>query len=128
MRILTSDFVNHYAGRMMNVHPSLLPKYTGLNTHQRVLNAGDNEHGASIHFVTDELDGGPVIIQARLAVLSDDNVESLTTRVQQLEHQIYPVAIQWFAEKRIALKDKHILFDNRPLTEPLAYNPHISTT
>lgn len=103
MRILTPGFVARYAGRMMNIHPSLLPKYRGLHTHQRVLEAGDQEHGASVHFVTDELDGGPLIIQARVPVLPSDDAESLAARVLTREHRIYPLAVRWFAEGRLML-------------------------
>jgi len=103
MRILTPGFVAHYAGRMLNIHPSLLPKYRGLHTHQRVLDAGDTEHGASVHFVTDELDGGPVIIQARVPVLPGDDAETLAARVLREEHRIYPTAVRWFAEGRLRL-------------------------
>lgn len=105
MRILTPGFVAHYAGRMLNIHPSLLPKYRGLHTHQRVLDAGDTEHGASVHFVTDELDGGPVVLQARVPVLPGDDAETLAARVLREEHRIYPTAVRWFAEGRLRLGD-----------------------
>jgi phosphoribosylglycinamide formyltransferase-1 len=103
MRILSPGFVARYAGRMMNIHPSLLPKYRGLHTHQRALDAGDTEHGASVHFVTDELDGGPLIIQARVPVLPGDDAETLAARVLAREHRIYPLAVRWFAEGRLRL-------------------------
>ena len=103
MRILTPGFVARYAGRMMNIHPSLLPKYRGLHTHQRALDAGDTEHGASVHFVTDELDGGPLIVQARIPVLPGDDPETLAARVLTREHRIYPLAVRWFAEGRLGL-------------------------
>jgi len=96
MRILTSEFVTHFAGKLLNIHPSLLPKYRGLHTHQRAIEAGDKEHGCSIHFVTAELDGGPVIAQARVAILPNDSVTSLAQRVQTAEHQLYPLCVQWF--------------------------------
>lgn len=121
MRILGPDLINRYQGRMMNIHPSLLPAYTGLNTHQRVLDAREKEHGASVHFVTDELDSGPVIIQARIKVTPDDNASSLATKVQTLEHRIYPLAIKWFAEGRVELTDNKILMDKKPLTTPVDY-------
>lgn len=127
MRILTQEFVKHYAGRIINVHPSLLPKFTGLNTHQRAIDAGEKEHGASIHFVTDDLDGGPVIIQARLPILENDNANSLAARVQKLEHFIYPLVIRWFAENRLVLQDNRILLDNKPLSKPVIFDPHTST-
>ncbi len=103
MRILTPGFVARYAGRMMNIHPSLLPKFRGLHTHQRALDAGESEHGASVHFVTDELDGGPLIVQARIPVLPGDNAETLAARVLTREHRIYPLAVRWFAEGRLGL-------------------------
>lgn len=119
MRLLTDDFVNHYLGRMLNIHPSLLPAYTGLNTHQRALDAGDPRHGASVHFVTAELDGGPLILQASVPVASDDTPESLAARVLEQEHKIYPLAVQWFADGRLQLHDQHACFDGTALTQPL---------
>ncbi len=103
MRILTPAFVRHYVGRMFNIHPSLLPKFRGLHTHQRALDAGERLHGASVHFVTEELDGGPLIVQAQVPVLPGDDAERLGARVLQREHQIYPLAIQWFAQRRLRL-------------------------
>ena len=103
MRILTPDFVRHYSGRLLNIHPSLLPKYQGLHTHQRALDAGDDEHGATVHFVTEELDGGPPIVQASVPVLADDSAESLAQRVQVQEHKIYPLAARWFAQGRLRM-------------------------
>jgi phosphoribosylglycinamide formyltransferase-1 len=103
MRILTPGFVARYAGRMMNIHPSLLPKFRGLHTHQRALDAGESVHGASVHFVTDELDGGPLIVQARIPVLPGDDAETLAARVLTREHRIYPLAVRWFAEGRLGL-------------------------
>jgi phosphoribosylglycinamide formyltransferase-1 len=101
MRILSNEFVEHYSQKMMNIHPSLLPKYKGLNTHQRVLDAGDKEHGCSVHFVTPELDDGPVILQAKVEVKDNDTAEMLAARVHEQEHIIYPKAIQLFAEEKI---------------------------
>jgi len=101
MRILTDDFVRHYEGRMMNIHPSLLPKYRGLNTHARAIEAGDSEAGCTVHFVTPELDAGPPILQARVPVHPDDSPESLAARVLEQEHRIYPEAIRLFAEGQI---------------------------
>ena len=121
MRLLTDDFVEHYLGRMLNIHPSLLPAYTGLNTHQRVLDAGEKQHGASVHFVTAELDGGPLILQARLNVQPDESSESLAARVLEKEHRIYPLAVQWFAEGRLQLIDQHAWFDGKALTQPLQF-------
>ena len=94
MRILTEGFVEHYANRLINIHPSLLPKFKGLNTHQRALDAGESEHGASVHFVTAELDDGPVILQAKVPVLNDDDADTLAARVLEQEHQLYPAAIK----------------------------------
>lgn len=118
MRILTSDFVRHYHGRMMNIHPSVLPKFRGLDTHARALEAGEQQHGASVHFVTDELDGGPVILQALVPVHEDDNQESLAARVLAQEHIIYPMAIGWFAEGRLRLQGSTILLDGTSLPTP----------
>lgn len=105
MRILSDEFVEHYTGRMLNIHPSLLPEYKGLNTHQRVLDAGEKEHGCSVHFVTPALDDGPVILQARVEVKENDTPESLAERVHAEEHRIYPEAIRLFAENKISLKN-----------------------
>lgn len=119
MRILTTDFVRALRGTMLNVHPSLLPKYTGLNTHQRALEAGEKVHGVSIHFVTEELDGGPVIAQAEVSVSPDDTPESLAEKVQQKEHVLYPIVVRWFCEGRIQLGTDYVVFDGQPLNRPL---------
>lgn len=103
MRILTPEFVRHYGGRLLNIHPSLLPKYQGLHTHQRALDAGDSEHGATVHFVTEELDGGPAIVQASVPVEAGDTAEQLAKRVQVQEHVIYPLAVTWFARGRLRM-------------------------
>ncbi|VEE16451.1 phosphoribosylglycinamide formyltransferase [Ectopseudomonas mendocina] len=115
MRILTPGFVQHYAGRLLNIHPSLLPKHKGLHTHQRALEAGDSEHGCSVHFVTEELDGGPLVVQAVLPVMADDTAESLASRVHQQEHHIYPLAVRWFAEGRLRLDAQGAMLDDQPL-------------
>lgn len=115
MRILTADFVRRYKGRLLNVHPSLLPKYQGLNTHQKAIDAGDGTHGTSIHFVTEELDGGPVIAQAKVEVLTHDTAATLGARVQAREHILYPIIVRWFCEGRINLDNEDILFDGSPL-------------
>ena len=115
MRILTEGFTRHYLGRMLNIHPSLLPKYQGLNTHQRALEAGDKEHGVTVHFVTPELDGGPNVIQAVVPINAGDTPESLAQRVQRQEHVIYPMAVSWFAEQRLTMDDQHSLLDNEVL-------------
>jgi phosphoribosylglycinamide formyltransferase 1 len=101
MRILTPAFVKHYAGRLLNIHPSLLPKYQGLDTHQRAIDAGDTEHGCSVHFVTDQLDGGPVILQAKVPLFSDDDTVTLAERVHEQEHRIYPLVVRWFCQNRL---------------------------
>lgn len=115
MRILSADFVRHYAGRLLNIHPSLLPKYKGLHTHQRALEAGDAEHGCSVHFVTEELDGGPLVVQAIIPVAPDDTPETLAQRVHSQEHQIYPLAVSWFAAGRLRLGESGALLDGQPL-------------
>ncbi len=115
MRILTADFTNHYAGRMLNIHPSLLPKYQGLHTHQRALDAGDSVHGVTVHFVTAELDDGPNVIQAIVPIQPKDTAETLQHRVQQQEHIIYPMAVRWFAESRILMRDNTCWMDGTPL-------------
>lgn len=115
MRILSSGFVQHYSGRLMNVHPSILPLYKGTNTHQRVLEAGDCEHGVSVHFVTEELDGGPVAAQARIAVHTEDNKESLAQRVANQEHRIYPEVVSWFAAGRLRLQNGSACLDQQAL-------------
>ena len=115
MRILTDGFVQHYHGRLLNIHPSLLPKYPGLHTHQRALESGDAEAGATVHFVTEELDGGPLIIQARVPVQPGDTPATLATRVLAQEHRIYPQAIRWFCEGRLRLSGHQALLDGHPL-------------
>jgi phosphoribosylglycinamide formyltransferase-1 len=119
MRILTPELVARFHGRMFNIHPSLLPKYPGLHTHQRALDAGDAEHGATVHFVTDELDGGPRVLRARVPVLPGDDAERLAARVLEQEHRIYPLAVRWFATGRLRLDHAgRVLLDGRVLTEP----------
>ena len=108
MRILTPDFVRHYEGRMFNIHPSLLPAFPGLHTHQRALEEGVRIHGCTVHFVTAELDHGPVVIQAAVPVLADDDEDRLAARVLQEEHRIYPQAVRWFAEGRLHLVDGRV--------------------
>ena len=115
MRILSAGFVRHYAGRLLNIHPSLLPKYKGLHTHQRALDAGDDEHGCSVHFVTEELDGGPLVIQAVIPVHPDDSPTSLAQRVHEQEHLIYPLAMRWFAEGRLRLDEQGAMLDGQAL-------------
>jgi len=115
MRILSSEFVRHYAGKMVNIHPSLLPKYPGLHTHQRAIDAKDKEHGTSVHFVTEELDGGPVILQAKVPVFEDDDAELLAGRVLTQEHAIYPMVCKWFAEDRLSMVDGQAVLDGKVL-------------
>lgn len=115
MRILSHDFVQHYAGRLLNIHPSLLPKYKGLDTHRRALEAGEPEHGCSVHFVSAELDGGPVIAQAVLSVSPNEPLEQLVQRVHALEHQLYPMVVQWFAEGRLHLEPQGAMLDGKQL-------------
>ncbi|MCK4710840.1 MAG: phosphoribosylglycinamide formyltransferase [Gammaproteobacteria bacterium] len=122
MRILSNEFVNHYAGRLINIHPALLPNFKGLNTHQRALDAKHKKHGASVHFVTNELDGGPVITQAEVTVKENDDAESLRLRVLEQEHFMYPEVIKWFAEHRIKLDNNIIYFDQQALEKPLLIN------
>ena len=105
MRILTPDFVQRYRGRMLNIHPSLLPLFTGLHTHRRALEAGVRVHGCTVHFVTPELDHGPIVIQAAVPVLDGDDEPALASRVLAQEHVIYPLAIRWFVEGRLHLLD-----------------------
>lgn len=119
MRILTPGFVRHYIGRMLNIHPSLLPHFTGLHTHRRAIEAKACQHGASIHFVTEQLDGGPVIIQAAVPVLPDDTEETLARRVLHKEHLIYPLAIGWFALGRLRLEGNAVILDGEALVQPV---------
>ena len=122
MRILSPDFVTEFSGRMLNIHPSLLPKYPGLHTHQRALDARDAEHGATVHFVTEQLDGGPAVIQGRVAVMSDDTEHSLAARVQVQEHRIYPLAVNWFCAGRLTFADDRAWLDGRVLLAPVQYS------
>ncbi|TNC07036.1 phosphoribosylglycinamide formyltransferase [Vibrio diabolicus] len=116
MRILSSEFVSHYMGKMINIHPSLLPKYPGLHTHQKAIDAGDKEHGTSVHFVTEELDGGPVILQAKVPVFEDDNASVLAARVQAQEHRIYPMVAKWLVDERLIMKDGKAYLDGAELS------------
>ncbi|HEX7815355.1 phosphoribosylglycinamide formyltransferase [Dyella sp.] len=120
MRILDGDALRPWVGRMINIHPSLLPKYRGLHTHRRALEAGDAEHGASVHYVTAELDGGPVIAQARIAVLPDDNEHTLAQRLLIQEHRLLPAVVSALAEQRLALAGADtVMWDGTPLQAPL---------
>ncbi|GEK10394.1 phosphoribosylglycinamide formyltransferase [Pseudoalteromonas sp. SCSIO 43201] len=123
MRILTPYLVQKFKGKMLNIHPSLLPKYQGLNTHQRAIDANDAEHGASVHFVTEELDGGPVVCQAKVAILPGDTAESLAQRVHKQEHILYPLVVKWFSEQRLTMEAEYAVFDNKTL--PVQGAPYI---
>lgn len=115
MRILTPGFIREYYGSLLNIHPSVLPKYPGLNTHQRALDAGDSEAGATVHFVTPELDAGPAVLQARVPIELGDTAESLAERVRHEEHRIYPSAVRWCAEGRVVLRDGLAWMDGKAL-------------
>lgn len=115
MRILSPAFVLRFHGRLINIHPSLLPKYKGLHTHRRALEAGENEHGLSIHFVTEELDGGPIILQAAVPVELDDDETTLAKRVQVKEHLLYPIVVRWFLQGRLQLLGNYPTLDGQPL-------------
>ena len=119
MRILSDEFVQRFSGRMLNIHPSLLPRYAGLHTHRRALESGDREHGASVHFVTPELDGGPVVLQARVPIVAGDDEDSLAARVLREEHVIYPRCIGWFAAGRLAFRDGAAWLDGKRLDAPV---------
>ena len=122
MRILSPEFTAHYAGRLLNIHPSLLPKYTGLHTHRRVLEAKDGEHGASVHFVTAELDGGPLVLQSKVLIHGGDTEEELAARVQATEHVIYPRVIEMMADGRLAWDEGRVRLDGKLLDAPLVEN------
>ncbi|MBG3131587.1 phosphoribosylglycinamide formyltransferase [Proteus mirabilis] len=119
MRILSPDFVTHYQHKLLNIHPSLLPKYPGLHTHRQVLTNKDAFHGVTVHFVTEELDGGPMIIQARIPVLPDDTEQSLQTRIQAEEYRIYPLAIGWLADERLKMQNNQAFLDDIALFDNL---------
>jgi phosphoribosylglycinamide formyltransferase-1 len=119
MRILDGEFVRHWQGRLLNIHPSLLPAWRGLHTHRRVLEAGERWHGCTVHFVTEELDAGPAVIQGRVPVLPGDDETSLSARVQRLEHIIFPRAVGWYAAGRLAWRDGAAWLDEQPLARPI---------
>lgn len=121
MRILSADFVARYAGRILNIHPSLLPKYPGLHTHRKALAAGDTAHGATVHFVTAELDGGPPVLQARVHVEPNDDETALAARVQAMEHRIYPLAVNWYCAGRLRCHGDTAWLDGKPLIGPVLY-------
>lgn len=119
MKILSPTFVKRFSGRLLNIHPSLLPKYPGLHTHRRALAAQDREHGASVHFVIEKLDSGPIVIQGRVPVQLNDSEATLAARVHQAEHMIYARAVDWYARGRLALQDGQAWLDSRPLPTPV---------
>ncbi|MCK8516079.1 phosphoribosylglycinamide formyltransferase [Methylonatrum kenyense] len=119
LRIFTDDFVIRYQNRMLNIHPSLLPALRGLHTHRRAIAEGHTEHGCSVHAVTPELDGGPVILQARVAVRAEDDEQTLAERVLRQEHRIYPHVVRWFADGRLQLNPDSVILDGKPLARPL---------
>lgn len=121
MRILSDSFISHYADAILNIHPSLLPEFKGLHTHRRVLESSKQVHGASVHFVSNELDSGPVVIQAQVPVLPGDTEETLGGRVLQQEHIIYPMAIAWYIEGRLQVNDNEVLLDNKVLHRPVLW-------
>ncbi len=117
LRVLGKDFIDRYAGRLINIHPSLLPNFPGLNTHARAIESGAKFHGASVHFVTHEVDTGPVIIQTKVPVLPQDNPETLAERVLREEHRIYPLAIRWFVEGRLTFDGERVQLDGKQQPE-----------
>jgi phosphoribosylglycinamide formyltransferase-1 len=121
MRILTCAFVQRYEGRILNIHPSLLPRFPGLDTHQRAIDAGDRVHGSTVHFVTERLDAGPAIMQGRVPILPDDTAQSLAARVLAVEHKIYPATVALFAAGRLAYRNGEVWLDGRRLEAPLQY-------
>ncbi|MFM7122045.1 MAG: phosphoribosylglycinamide formyltransferase [Fluviibacter sp.] len=125
MRILTPNFVSHYANRMINIHPSLLPSFTGMHTHQRALDAGVHVHGCTVHFVTAELDHGPMIAQAAVPVYADDDAAKLAARVLKEEHRIYPAAVRWFAEGRLKVMGQRVLLTDEPATPNALIVPNL---
>jgi phosphoribosylglycinamide formyltransferase 1 len=119
MRILSAEFVERFAGRILNIHPSLLPKYAGLHTHRRALEAREAEHGVTVHFVTEQLDGGPPVLQARVPILPGDTETTLSQRVLIQEHIIYPLAVNWFCQGRLRCEAGKAQLDGRPLLKPV---------
>lgn len=119
MRILSHEFVHHYENRLLNIHPSLLPKYPGTNTHQRVLDGNDAWHGVSIHFVVPEVDAGPIILQGRIPIHDHDTAETLRQRIHLIEHKLYPQAVKWFAEDRLSVTNGLVLLDNESSPDQL---------
>ena len=123
MRILTDGFVSHYAGRLINIHPSLLPAFTGLHTHRRAIEAGVRLHGATVHFVTPALDGGPIVVQGALEVSEADDEASLAARVLEIEHRIYPLALRWFIDGRLDCEGGRVSLKGAPPAERTFISP-----
>lgn len=119
MRILGTPFVTKYQSKLVNIHPSLLPKFAGLNTHQQALDANESEHGCSIHFVTDELDGGPVFAQAKVKISPQDNKHTLANKVHQLEHKLYVKCVNLLLNKQLSLKKQQVYYKNKPLIDTI---------
>lgn len=115
MKILTPEFTQRFAGKILNIHPSLLPKYAGLNTYQRAIEAGDNEHGTTVHFVNEDVDGGAIVLQAKVPIFPKDSIEEVEARTREQEYRIYPIVIKWFIEERLRLKDNLAYLDGKPL-------------
>ncbi|MDG6895422.1 phosphoribosylglycinamide formyltransferase [Volucribacter amazonae] len=115
MKILTPQFTQRFAGKILNIHPSLLPKYPGLDTYQRAIEAGETEHGTTVHFVNEEVDGGAIVLQAKVPIFAEDNVQDVEQRVKQQEFAIYPLVIDWFVRGRLVLQDNQAYLDGKPL-------------
>ncbi|MEE9451451.1 MAG: phosphoribosylglycinamide formyltransferase [Gammaproteobacteria bacterium] len=126
MRILGEVIIYHYTGKIINIHPSLLPKFKGLHTYVQAIAAQEKHHGSSVHFVTAELDSGPIIAQSTLDILADDSAETLKQRTQSLEHQLYPQVLRWFAENSLHLSAEGIYKDNQLLTGPISFTPKVN--
>lgn len=117
MKILTAEFTQHFAGKIINIHPSLLPKYAGLDTYQRAVEAGETEHGMTIHFVNEEVDCGAVILQAKVPIFPNDDIAEIEARVQEQEHRYYPLVVAWFCQDRLALRNGKAYLDGQCLPE-----------
>ncbi|MDH2997798.1 phosphoribosylglycinamide formyltransferase [Pasteurellaceae bacterium LFhippo2] len=117
MKILTPEFTRRFVGKIVNIHPSLLPKYPGLNTYQRAIEAGDTEHGMTIHFVNEEVDGGAIILQAKVPIYPEDSIEDVMERVMEQEHRCYPLVVKWLCDDRLYLENGRAYLDNQPLPE-----------
>ncbi|MCK5666373.1 MAG: phosphoribosylglycinamide formyltransferase, partial [Thiotrichaceae bacterium] len=126
MRILTTQFIKAFSPKILNIHPSLLPKYQGLHTHQRALDNNDSTHGVSIHIVTPELDSGPVIVQGKFAIENDDTSDSLQQKAHRLEHQMYPLVLNWLSEQRLKLNSEQPVFDNKQVQTPLLFEASVN--